>query len=305
MGSPIREYELNEQCSFGIKVAELSVGFDLEGGSALKTCLPPTHWKFAYYHQYADNNKKFAPTLALKIQNRQLRRDSEWNSLVCRTKIWELWKDIDDHYVFYNPLQPDLREVNIEPNFKQGVVLGNFKQNQAGVRPLPQGLEIVLFSNLFATFGDLILHASGFIYEDKGYIFTGHSGAGKSTLIRQFLNRPEFTVMGEDQVVLRFINNNFWVYGTPWHVDPRVCSPKGAPLEGIFFLKKEYKNHINSIRKIEGIEELLQTAFVPYYRHDMIPMLLERLEMLSNSAQFITLSYQLGTDVWKLIKSIE
>ena len=70
------------------------------------------------------------------------------------------------------------------------------------------------FSNLFATFGDLILHASGFIYEDKGYIFTGHSGAGKSTLIRQFLNRPEFTVMGEDQVVLRFINNNFCLWNT-------------------------------------------------------------------------------------------
>lgn len=298
-------YSLSEHFSSGLKIADLNLLFEDGGSKALDLDLSSSHQEFLLHDKAEVNSTSaFSSTLVLQLQETEVDRHSTWKQLIYNTKIWELWKDQDDQFVFFNPLQPLLRQVVVNPDFTHGQLLGEFQQKNNKVRPLPQGLEIVLFSNWLAKFGDVILHASGFIYEGKAYVFAGDAGVGKSTLAAQFLNDPAFTVIGEDQVILRLKNGRFWVYGTPWHINPQMCSPNGAPLENLFFLEKNGRTRIDSLTPIEGVERLMQTAFIPYYRLDVIQTILDRIVLLSENIQFYSLSYQMGMDVWKLIDSI-
>ena len=288
----------------GLKVAGLNLFFEQNCTCYQDLDLSPSHQPFILNSlAEVDKTPAFSDTLILQIHQDDLDRKSAWEKSICVTKIWELWKDVEGHFVFYNPLQPLLRQVIVDPDFNHGLLIGNFELGTKLAKPLSQDLEIVLFSNWLAKFGDLILHASGFTYEGKGYVFTGDSGVGKSTLAAHFKNDPAFTILGEDQVIVRLKDGRFWVYGTPWHINPQMCSPNGAPLESLFFLEKDGSNRINSVSSIEGVRSIMQTAFIPYYRSDALPAILDRIVLLSESVQFMSLSYKLGTDVWSLIKT--
>ena len=303
MEQPDYSKPLSQHLVTGVKVAGLHLLFEHNSATILDLDLSSSHQQFILNNlAEVDKTPAFSDTLVLQMHHDDLDRKSAWKKSICVTKIWELWKDVEGHFVFYNPLQPLLRQVIVDPDFNHGLLIGNFELGTKLAKPLSQDLEIVLFSNWLAKFGDLILHASGFTYEGKGYVFAGDSGVGKSTLAAQFLNDPAFTVLGEDQVIVRLKDGRFWVYGTPWHINPQMCSANGAPLESLFFLEKDGSNRINSVSSIEGVRSIMQTAFIPYYRSDSLPAILDRIVLLSESVQFMSLSYKLGTDVWSLIK---
>ena len=228
----------------------------------------------------------------------------DWSALLCKNKIWEIWKDSSGTYTFFNPHQYPIREIQINPSFTQGTVIGQFTKDHN--RPedlLPQSLEIVLFSNWLANKGDLILHASGFMINNEAYAFLGESGAGKSTLIRSLLNQPKVTILGEDQVILRFIQGQFWIFGTPWHLDPAVCSPLGALLKGLFFLDRNKPYGLHPIPPVKAYERILQTAFIPYYREDALERILDGISKLIETVSMHSLSYKLGENLLEMINA--
>jgi hypothetical protein len=227
-----------------------------------------------------------------------------------------LWRDEQGRYVLVTPRSsPPRRQVVVDAGFRVGKVIGEFARDgcrwQAGY-PL-QGLDIVLFANWLAGFGDLILHACGVELAGAGYAFVGPAGVGKSTLAASFLSAATgaadgattdldpAVVLGEDQVILRYRQGRFWIYGTPWHLNPAMCSPRGVPLEKLFFLDRTGAPGITPVEPLEGTTRLLQTAFVPYYRTDALPAILSRLDLLAGQVPFYTLSYQLGKDPIRLI----
>lgn len=294
---------LSQHFITGVQVAGLHLLFEHNNATNPDLDLSSSHQQFILNNlAEVEKTPAFSDTLVLQMHQADLDRKTTWEKSLCVTKIWELWNDEEGHFVFYNPLQPLLRQVIVDPDFNHGLLIGNFDLGTRLVKPLSQDLEIVLFSNWLAKFGDLILHASGFTYEGKGYVFAGDAGIGKSTLAAHFSKNPAFTILGEDQVIVRLKDDRFWVYGTPWHINPQMCSPNGAPLESLFFLEKNGNNRITPITSIEGVKRLLQTAFIPYYRVDALPAILDRIVLLSESIQFMSLSYTLGTDVWSLIK---
>ncbi|MDD4578075.1 MAG: hypothetical protein PHS75_05950 [Anaerolineaceae bacterium] len=134
------------------------------------------------------------------------------------------------------------------------------------------------------------------MYEGKGYCFLGESGRGKSTLVRSLARQEGLTVLGEDQVILRFLDGQFRIFGTPWHTDPNLCAALDAPLEKIFFLDREQPATIREMSSMEMASRMLQTAFVPWYRKDCLPLILERVGLLSENIRCLTLSYKLGQD---------
>jgi hypothetical protein len=104
-------------------------------------------------------------------------------------------------------------------------------------------------------------------------------------------------------VLLRWIEDRFWVFGTPWHVNPDLCSPIGVPLEKVFFLEKKGINETRQLTPAEGVLRLLQTAFIPYYRTDALEKILSRLSLLSEKIPFFSLSYILGEDIRSTVKN--
>jgi hypothetical protein len=130
----------------------------------------------------------------------------------------------------------------------------------------------------------------------------GPSGAGKSTLADQISSRHAVTVLGEDQVIVRWRDGRFLVYGTPWHTNPARCSSGGVPLKKLFFVDRAKEHGVEPCRRLAGIERLLQDAFVPYYDPPGVTRILDHLASLAELVPFFTLSYNLGDDVLALIR---
>ncbi len=224
------------------------------------------------------------------------------NHLIVKNPLWELWKEPAGNYVFFLSEILPKRWVVIDPNFQCGEVF--IDQNTPGeldFYPL-QYLDIVLFSNYLANYGDLILHASGVALAGSGYVFFGPSGAGKSTIADDLADKPGITVLGEDQVILRYQDGQFWIYGTPWHVRADRCSPLGVPLKKLFFLDRSSPQTLSALTAANGVLKILQTAFIPYYRSELINHILENLEGLTTHVPFFTLAYQQGSN---LVETIE
>jgi len=268
--------------------------------------LPPSHAEFRInQNTEVPKTPVFSDEIILHLVDQDLTRQGSWKSPINRNEIWELWLDEQDRFVFTNPRQDLLRQIIIDQDFSEGLLLGNFREPQVqNDRILPQDLEIVFFVNWLAKYSDVILHAAGFAMDGKGVVFTGPAGVGKSTLAAALEREPSLTILGEDQVLLRYLDGQFWIFGTPWHENPLMCSPVGVPLGQVFFLEKNGRDQIQSISPAAGVTRLLQTAFIPYYRREAVEKILERLVLLSKHIPFNTLSYRLGTDVLSLINQV-
>ena len=192
----------------------------------------------------------------------------------------------------------------VDSNFSTGEVFGDFSTYiNSGESLYPQQtLEIRLFANWLAGFGDLILHAAGVMVEGQGYCFAGPAGVGKSTLAASLSAIPSVTVLGEDQVILRYLDDRFWIYGTPWHLNPDMCSPMGVPLEKLFFLDRGASQPINTLSPVVGVTSILQTAFTPFYRPDAVASIMDRLELLAGQVPFYSFNHQLGSNALQQIQ---
>ncbi len=263
---------------------------------------PPWHAGFEFQSKTEVSKASvFSHSLQLHLENKNIHRNESWDFLICRNEIWELWTDQNGDYIFTNPMQSLHRQLVIDRQFTDGEVYGNFQDSTKPNYPLPQDLEIVFFVNWLGQFNDMILHASGMVHEGRGYAFAGRSGVGKSTLISSLAQETGVTVLGEDQVILRKLGDDFWLFGTPWHENRNLCSHIGAPLEKIYFLEQQDSQSVEEVTPTDGVARLLQTAFIPYYHPKLVDRLLERLALLSEQIPLRQLSYNLGTNVLEMI----
>lgn len=236
------------------------------------------------------------PVLELTLIDRELPK-SQLVERICQVEIWEIWHDPLGRIVFFQPRETPPRWVVVDQDFQVGEVWGNFSPEiKAPFYPL-QYIDIVLFANWLARYDDLILHAAGIAIDERGYAFIGASGWGKSTLVANLPQHPNLTILGDDQIILRYFDGHFWIFGTPWHLNPDFCSPLGVPLEKIFFLNRNIRQPVSPEKAINGITQLMQTAFIPYYRLYKVESLLNRLATMAENTPLFTLSYQLGTDI--------
>lgn len=241
--------------------------------------------------------------LQLEVQDLTVHDDVEKTDPICITEIWELWNNSKGEFTFIGPRNKPPVTFEINQEFSEGIVYGDFSGKGQPDTYAFEGIDIVIFANWLTKFSDVILHAAGIAVDGKGYAFVGPSGVGKSTLTEPLAKKPGVSVLGEDQVVLRYLDEQFWIFGTPWHERPELCSPLGVPLEKIFLLNRDNGQKLSSVNPIEGVVRTMQTAFIPYYRQDRLPSILERLSLLSAQVPFYNLAYQLGSDVLPIILS--
>jgi hypothetical protein len=284
-------------------IASLVLSIDANTDNASSINFSPCHKKFIQpvtFSQAEIISPAHEQHLSLSLRNGSV---STLNGTqVYQSASWGLKKNEYSQYIFTsNDAIPSLSAI-IDNDFSHGLIIGEFTQ-PSGITLFSLGsIDIRIFSVWLATLGDVILHASGIALDGKGYCFTGESGAGKSTLAAALSADPGVTVLGEDQVILRYLDGQFWIFGTPWHTDPKMCSPLGVPLEKMYFLDRSLSPGVRGLKPASGVANLLQTAFVPYYMHDYLPGILERLSLLARQVPFYSLSYQLGSDPGLLLK---
>jgi hypothetical protein len=281
----------------GLRVAGLDLWLDARG-SGVPLAAPVGHAQFL---------AAGAPGagLTLRVRDGPLRSTEGWRPVLHPAETWQLWRDGAGRHVFVaSRLSPPPRQIAIDEAFSTGEVAGEFGASVAGrqgLYPL-RDMDMPLFVNWLAGFGDLIVHASGIDDAGEGYCFVGPSGAGKSTLATALSSHSSVTVLGEDQVILRYLDGRFLVFGTPWHTNPARCSPGGVPLKKLFFLDRTAGHGVEPCGRMAGIEHLLQDAFVPYYNHTGVARILDTLSRLAEQVPFYTLSFRLGADDMKPIR---
>lgn len=280
----------------GLRVADLQVWLDAHE-TGMEMTVPRCHTKFITTGSPNGG-------LVLYIKHGKLSATKDWKPLFSLSDTWQLWLDENGCYVFVGPeFGPSNWSVRVDTGFCDGELISDFATNtDTKVLQYPlQNLDMVMFANWLAGCGDLLLHASGVEINGQGYCFAGTSGAGKSTLVADLAVMPGITVLGEDNLALRYLDGRFWIFGTPWHLNPAMCSPRGAPLEKLFFLDRTEVPGVEVCTSSDGITRLLRTAFIPYYRTDAIPGILDNLGLLAGKVPFHLLSYQRGSDVLQLI----
>lgn len=276
-----------------ISVAGFCYSLDSARGDA-RFFLPECYDKF----DVSSQNSEWQKILNITIQSSPKTIDLSPYPLTCLTDIWELRRTDQGGLVFSTKRNNFPKTLIIENNYTKADLFGNFKTTDGLLTYPLENLDMLIAVNWLAEQGDLVLHASGVIVDGEGYAFLGKSGAGKSTLAAALAKDHHAQVLGEDQIILRHMENKFWIFGTPWHENPAMCSPEGIPLAALFFLDRETDYGIQSISAPEGLSRIMQTAFVPYYRPELIPSIIDNLVKLAVEIPFYQLSYRLGEDVY-------
>jgi len=235
------------------------------------------------------------PLLELFEENREL--DLDLQDLLLSNDTWDLLKEPNHGLVFrFKHYQVPVLAISVDSEFRQGKIHRTEIGLESDGISIKDIIDIRLYLNWLASFGDIVLHASGFVYEGKGYCFLGESGRGKSTLVRDLAGEPGLTVLGEDQVILRCLDGQFRIFGTPWHSEPEFCSPMDAPLEKMFFLDRTQEETTWKMTPMEVTTRIIQTAIVPWYRKECLPLILERIALVPEYTRCLGLSYKLGSD---------
>lgn len=288
---------VNNNELFRLEIARLNLVINSPGYDFINS-LPICHPKFINNPVSEEQNSSdHFKTMMLSLQYQPRLPEEIFTAVICRTKIWELWNDHKGHLIFFPPMEHPRRVIIIEPEFNEGtIIVESSREGDKSIYPLLY-IDMVIFSNWLAHFGDLILHASGIAYDGYGYAFAGVSGKGKSTLVRDMANQKGVTVLGEDQVILRLIDGHFWIFGTPWHLDPEICTPRGVPIKKLFLLDRQADRVVSDLRLAEVITQIMRSAFVPFYRAGAVNKILDNLSAMSGKLTFHTLAYQRGSDV--------
>jgi ABC-type molybdenum transport system ATPase subunit/photorepair protein PhrA len=139
--------------------------------------------------------------------------------------------------------------------------------NRQGIARVVQPKEIastenclrILYSFLLMKQKGFLLHASGVINNECGYVFFGKSGSGKTTVARL----SDYMVLSDDVVVIKKYNDTFKVCATPFggkdieikrkiNVCSRVCA--------LFSLKKDQNTWFKKLTYSQAIFSLISNV---------------------------------------------
>ncbi|MBQ3565726.1 MAG: hypothetical protein IJA12_00970 [Oscillospiraceae bacterium] len=109
----------------------------------------------------------------------------------------------------------------------------------------------------------LLIHGCAVSAYGKAYLFVADSGVGKSThaklWLKRFGNRAE--IINGNNPILKIVNNEVLVYGTPWCGREGLNQNKCIPLSAICLLKRDKKNHIHEISTTDGYAKILRQCY--------------------------------------------
>ncbi len=126
------------------------------------------------------------------------------------------------------------------------------------------------------------LHSSAVALEGKAYLFSAPSGTGKSTHTRlwQKVFGEAAQVFNDDKPVLRYLEDTWYAYGTPWCGKDGININMKAPVAGICFLKQAKENKIRRLSTLEAAQRIIGQTIFKFEDAAMLDKLLVQVEKL-------------------------
>ena len=100
-------------------------------------------------------------------------------------------------------------------------------------------------------------HASAVQLDGKAYLFSAPPGTGKSTHTEKWCRLFGAQIINDDKPALRWVDDRWMVYGTPWSGKHDLSMPVGIPLGGIAVLERGEQNGIRRMSPVEAVPAII------------------------------------------------
>lgn len=179
-------------------------------------------------------------------------------------------------------------------------ILAKRKKKLKGNYPLHyvEYLEIYRFiCDYLVANGGMLMHGAVIEYNGEAYMFTAPSGTGKTTHILQWKNLygNSVHIINGDKPLIRCIDGEFIVYGTPWCGKEHYNRNTKAPLKGIVLLSRGEENSIERISPDKFNEFLLKQVYMPKSPEGVMQSL-DFADRLFSSVPLYSLKCNISTD---------
>ena len=223
-----------------------------------------------------------------------------WEPVFESNAVWRLYQRDGQWAVQLSSPVPGPYRVAV---FSSGFLTGQIHSTAAeaaasqGRFALEYPLAEILMIHLLARGRGLLVHACAVRDGEDGVLFAGTSGAGKSTMARLWQEHTGATLLSDDRVILREHDDDFWIYGTPWHGDAGAASPERAPLRRIFILSHGRETRAVPLSQAQASAALLVRSFPTYWDPPGMEFSVRLLSRLSQATPVYTLEFTPDRDV--------
>ena len=126
----------------------------------------------------------------------------------------------------------------------------------------------VMFGTVLLKHNAVAIHSSVIVAESQGVLFLGESGTGKSTHTRLWRENIEGArLLNDDSPIVRIVDNEVRVYGSPWSGKTPCYKNEAYPMAGLCRLSQAPHNRITRLSNLMAIGALLPSC-PPVFAHD-------------------------------------
>jgi len=246
------------------------------------------------------------PDIRLRARWDDLSRKNNGKLIFDSGDLWKLYSENGSYcFRFTSPIMGahPYKMATFAKGFDSGEVYlheSYFNQNQH-IYPLEYPLDELIINNFLARGRGVEVHACGILNSrGQGYLFVGQSTAGKTTMAKLWENEPG-TILSDDRIILRRMEDTIWMYGTPWHGEAMLASSSRAQLTAVYFLEKGQKNELVVQKPSDSISRLFACSFPPFYNRDALDFTLTFLEDITKSVPCSELKFTPDKSVTEFI----
>lgn len=125
-------------------------------------------------------------------------------------------------------------------------------ESEAASQALTSMVRIVYSQRVLLRNG-FSIHASAVVKDGSAFLFLGKSGTGKSTHSSLWMQAwPEVELLNDDNPIVRWIDGQFWVYGSPWSGKTSCYKQHRAPLRGVVRLVQAPLNRWTTVKGVKA-----------------------------------------------------
>jgi hypothetical protein len=120
---------------------------------------------------------------------------------------------------------------------------------------------MLLYTFCTSPYDTLMVHASVIAHDGGAYMFLGRSGTGKSTHSRLWLEHIRDTyLLNDDNPVVRFVDGEAIIYGTPWSGKTPCYKNESMPLKAVVRLSQAPSNKIARLAPLQSFASLMPSC---------------------------------------------
>lgn len=128
----------------------------------------------------------------------------------------------------------------------------------------------IVFNNFILSYNGIIVHAAGIEWNSKGIIFAAPSGTGKTTQANLWKKYMGAKIVNGDRPALRIVDDEVFLYGTPWSGSSNDFLNIKVPLNAIVILEQSEENEIRKLSINEAVLYLLPRCMFPYQDSELM-----------------------------------